>query len=78
MGSDSDEIQYFGCLRSKHFFYRSHEMVDYLPLAEYKVYDHATLLLEMVDIKQASSKLCKNIREITIELLYQNHAWLAT
>ena len=53
-------------------------MVDYLPLAEYKVYDHATLLLEMVDIKQASSKLCKNIREITIELLYQNHAWLAT
>ena len=54
-------------------------MVDYLPLAEYKVYDDATLFLEMVDIKQASSKLCKDIREITIELvLYQNHARLAT
>ena len=45
---------------SQKIFYQSQEMADYLTLAEYKIYDDATLFLEMVDIKRASSKFYKD------------------
>ena len=35
-------------------------MADYLTLADYKIYDDATLFLGRVDIKKASSKCCKD------------------
>ena len=45
---------------SQKIFYQSQEMADYLTLAEYKIYDDATLFLERVDIKRASSKFYKD------------------
>ena len=83
MESDSDErirslkiriARKFGIpVISQKIFYQTEEMADYLTLADYKIYDNATLFLKRVDIKRASSKLCKDIRETTIELVYQNH-----
>ena len=68
--SDSDErirslkiriARKFGIpVASQKIFYQSQEMADYLTLADYKIYDDATLFLERVYIKRASSKFYKD------------------